>query len=270
MATDQKTTNLLPETTESSPIENELPTYRAVSSRAVLSVLCGVLSIFSVASPFFYIFAVLAVVLGFTADWNIRRYSDILTGRRIAQTGAALGLIFGLSIFTINSVQGFVRARNAEGFASHYATVMKNGTLADLLWLELPPAGRKTATPKEVYEKYQSAKKKEAAMAEMRISPLKTAKKRVDSSKDSEFHFVKLEGEGVEGVTPVAIALFELHAPATKEFPDEHEYAAVILKGMKEGGRGYEWWAEEFRYPYKPATAVMPEKPIDDGHGHAH
>ena len=161
MATDQKTTNLLPESTEISPIENELPTYRAVSSRAVLSVMCGVVSIFSVASPFFYIFAVLAVVLGFTADWNILRYSDVLTGRRIAQTGAALGLIFGLSIFTINSVQGFVRSRNAEGFANHYASVMKNGSLADLMWLELAPGGRKSVTPKEVLEKYQSAKKKE-------------------------------------------------------------------------------------------------------------
>ena len=110
MATDQKSSNLLSETTESSPIENELPTYRAISSRAILSVLCGILSLFSIANSFFFIFAVLAVVLGLTADWNIQRYPDILTGRRLAQTGVALGLIFGLGVFTANSVQSYIRA----------------------------------------------------------------------------------------------------------------------------------------------------------------
>ena len=127
MATDHKSSNVLSELADSSPIENELPTYRAISSRAVLSVLCGILSLFSIANSFFFIFAVLAVVLGFTADWNIQRYPDILTGRRLAQTGVALGLIFGLGIFTVSSVQGFIRARNAESFAKHYAEVFKNG-----------------------------------------------------------------------------------------------------------------------------------------------
>ena len=57
MATDHKTSNVLSELAESSPIENELPTYRAISTRAVLSALCGILSLFSIANPFFYIFA---------------------------------------------------------------------------------------------------------------------------------------------------------------------------------------------------------------------
>ena len=127
MATDHKSSNVLSEPTESSPIENELPAYRAISSRAVLSVLCGILAVFSIASPFFYIFAVLAVVLGFTADWNIQRYPDILTGRGLAQTGAALGLIFGLSIFTVSSVQGYIRTRNAESFCQVLCGSLQNG-----------------------------------------------------------------------------------------------------------------------------------------------
>ena len=270
MATDQKSSNVLPEPTTSSPIENELPTYRAVSSRAVLSLVCGILGIFSIASPFFFIFSVLAVVLGFTADWNIQRYSDILTGRRIAQTGASLGLIFGLGIFTITSVQGFVRSRNAESFARYYAQVMKTGTFADLLYLEMAPGHRKSTSPMEVLEKFQSAKKKEAAMNEMRTSPMRNVKKRIDSSKDTDFRFVRLEGEATEGLTLVAMALFEVRGPVTKEFPEEREYAVAFMKGTAEGGKGYQWWVDEFRYPYKPATAAIPEKPVDDGHGHSH
>ncbi len=270
MATDQKSSKLLPEPTVGSPIENELPTYRAVSSRAILSVVCGILGIFSIASPFFFIFSALAVILGFTADWNIQRYSDVLTGRRLAQMGAALGLIFGLGIFTITSVQGFVRTRNAESFARYYENVMKTGTLADLLWLEIAPTQRKSTSPQEVMDKFQSAKKKEAAMNEMRTSPLRAVKKRLESSKESEFRFVKLESQGTEGVLLYAIALYEVHAPATEEFPNEHDYAMAFMRGTSDSGKGYEWWIDEFKYPYKPATAVIAEKQADDGHGHPH
>jgi len=270
VATDHKSSNVLSEPTESSPIENELPAYRAISSRAVLSVLCGILAVFSIASPFFYIFAVLAVVLGFTADWNIQLYPDILTGRGLAQTGAALGLIFGLGIFTVSSVQGFVHARNAESFAKNYAEVFKTGDLAHLLWLEIPPVQRKKVSAEDVMEKAQSAKKKEAMMYEMKNGPLRNLKKRLDASKDQEIHFVKLEGEARDGLTLVALALFEVHGPESKDFPKKEEYALAVLKGTSESGKGYEWWVDDFQYPYKPATAALPEKPVDDGHGHAH
>ena len=268
MATDHKSSSVLSDPADSSPIENELPTYRAISSRAVLSILCGILGIFSIANSFFFIFAVLAVVLGFSADWNIQRYPDILTGRRLAQTGVAMGLIFGLGVFTVFSVQGFIRTRNAESFAKHYADVFKTGELADLLWLEIPPTQRKSVSTEEVLQKIQSAKKKEAAMFSMKIGPLRSLKKRLDASKDHELHFVRIEAEGREGITPVALALFEVHGPATKDFP-ENEYAAVTLKGSSEGGKGYEWWADSFTHPYKPSTGSLPEKQVDDGHGHA-
>jgi hypothetical protein len=75
VAIDQETT---PATTDSSPrlpvFENEIPTYRAVSSRAVFAVLCGLMSVFSFAHPAFYLFAILAVVLGVTADRKIQQH----------------------------------------------------------------------------------------------------------------------------------------------------------------------------------------------------
>jgi hypothetical protein len=268
VATDHKSSNVLPDLADSSPIENELPTYRAISSRAVLSVLCGVLSLFSIANSFFFVFAVLAVVLGLTADWNVQRYPDILTGRRLAQTGVALGLIFGLGIFTVSAVRGYLHTRNAESFARHYADVFKTGTLADLLWLEIPPGPRKSISTTEVVEKLQSAKKKEAVMYEMKTGSLRKLKKQLDSSKDHELHFVKIEAEGSDRLDLVALALFEVHGPATKDFPDE-PYAAVTLKGTSDSGKGYEWWVDDFKYPYKPSTGALPEKPVDDGHGHA-
>ena len=72
----------------------------------------------------------------------------MLTGRTLAQTGAALGLIFGLGIFTMTTVQGLVRSRNAESFARHYAEVAKTRKLADMLWLGMPPSSRPSVSPK--------------------------------------------------------------------------------------------------------------------------
>ena len=134
------------------------------------------------------------------------------------------------------------------------------------MWLGMPPQQRKGTTAEDVRQKMQSSKKQEQAQMEMKIGPLKLLKQRVDQ-KDQDFHFVRLENELDEGLTAVALALFEVHGPETKEFPQKEEYALVIMKGTSTEN-GYEWWADDVRYPYQPNTAVIQEKPADDGHGH--
>lgn len=269
MATDHKISDVLAEPSAGPAIENELPTYRAISSRAVFSLICGILALFSLAHPFFYVFAVLAVVLGLSADRNIQRYPDILTGRGLAKAGAAMGLVFGLGVLTVTSVQGFIMTRNATSFANHYVELVKTGEIPDILLMNIPPGQRKGMTAKDVTEKMKSSKREESAMMEMKNGPIKNLKKRV-AQNGQDFHFVRIEAEGDEGLTHVALALFEVHGPTTKDFPAEEENALAIMKGVA-GEKGMEWWVEELRYPYKPATAALPaSKPADDGHGHAH
>ncbi len=266
--TDHKSASNVSEFPVGSAIENELPTYRAITPWAVLSALCGFLALFSIAHPFFYLFAVLAIVLGFTADRSIKRYPDMLAGRGLAQAGAAMGLVFGLGIFTMSTVQGVVRSRNAESFARYYAEVAKTRRLADLMWLGVPPAARSSVSPEDVIGKMTASKKQDAAMFDMKTSSLRNLKRRLDSSQDQEMHFVRLEKEGADGLTAVALALYDLHGPPNKDFPQKEENALVILKGTTQGGKGYEWWVEDVTYPYKPQTAALPEKAVDDGHGH--
>jgi hypothetical protein len=269
VSTDPQSSQAVSERPTSPAIENELPTYRAISTQAVFSLLCGVLALFSFAHPLFYLFAVLAIVLGFNANRKIQRYPDMLTGRSLAQAGAAMGLIFGLGIFTISTVQGVIRNRKAVSFANHYADVMKTGGVADVLWLGLPPSQRKSVSPSEVMERMATTKKRESSVYEMKTATVRALKKRLDSSRDQDVHFVRFENEGTEGIVIVALALFEVHGPPTKEYPGD-EYALAVIKGTSEG-KGYEWWVEEMRYPYKPDTANLPEAPpVDDGHGHAH
>jgi hypothetical protein len=136
--------------------------------------------------------------------------------------------------------------------------------------LGLPPSQRSSVSPEEVLQKAQGSGPQESQAYQMRSQSLRQLKKRLESSKEQDLHFVKIEREGLEGVTPVAVALFEVHGPASKDFPQEEEYAMAYLKGVSKGGKGYDWWVDELVYPYKPQTAALKEGPVDDGHGHAH
>ncbi len=145
MAFDQKTSTIGIESgVPGSVIENELPTYRAISNLAIFSVVCGLLAIFCWAHYLFYLAAVLAVVLGMLAHRAIRRFPDMLTGHGLANAGIALGLIFGLGSGTFSTVQYFVRTRLAETFAKHYAETVQSAGLADVLTLHLAAGRAKT------------------------------------------------------------------------------------------------------------------------------
>jgi hypothetical protein len=257
-----------------SPIENELPTYRAISSRAVLGLLCGALASFSFASSNFLVFAVLAIVLGILANRAIRRSPDVLTGARLANAGIAMGLIFGLTVLTYTFLHNFIIRREATRFAQEYAKVFEEGSLGDLLLYREPPLRRKDQAAADREKELEKMNPRDRMMFETRMGPMLELRKAV-SAKGTQMHFVRIEGEGVDdsmagGVFYFAAALYEVEgAPAgAKGEGDAHRYALALFKGLAKG-RHYEWWVDDVRFPYQPKSFQMQPKPVDDGHGHA-
>jgi hypothetical protein len=275
VATDQKSRLTIDDLAEGPPaIENELPTYRAISTRAVFSLICGGLASFCFANLSFLIFAILAVGLGFWANLAIKRHPDMLTGRGLANAGIALGLVFGLVAATYSGVQGFVLTQAATKFGREYAEAVQSGSLGKMLWYNLHPDMRKNKSPDEALHDYESAKTKERMMIEQRTAPMQSLRKRLTASKDETFHFVDIETQGLdEGqgkqLGYYATALFEVEGPGNKDFPEKKQYALAVFKGRTKG-RHFEWWVEDVRFPYLPRTFKAPDKPVDDGHGHAH
>ena len=276
MATDQKTSTIDADAEAAGPaIENELPTYRAISARAIFSVACGVLSVFSFADPFFYVFSILAVGLGIWAHQSIRRFPDMLTGLGLANAGIGLGLIFGLASGTITTVQYVVRGRQAASYARRYAEVLKSRDLANIQWYNTYPDMRKGKTGAELLQELDS-KPKERRMMEASMSPLAplhALRERIASTKQEEVRFVKIEGIGdVVGhgleMQIYALALFEIAGPGSKKFPEKQQYALAVLKARPKG-REYEWWTESVVFPYTPQSYVPAEKAVGDGHDHA-
>lgn len=262
-----------PTTPPSSPvtsaIENEFPTYRAISPHAVLAVIAGVLSVFSAVHPGFLLCAAAAVVLGFYAERKIQRYSDVLTGRSLAQAGVALGLIFGLGTVTIQFVQSQLQKSEATAFGKEFADVLKKGTMDDVVWYKQHPEFRRDKSPAEMKAEVMKGMR-EQQMFEMEFSNFRALKTRVEGE-GGDVHFARIEEAGNLDLDNYASVLLEVHGPKTKEHPNEEEFALVFVKSAKNQKTGKnEWWIDQIKYPYTPNTFVAPSKPVDDGHGHAH
>jgi hypothetical protein len=275
VATDQKTSIVAAEfDSTGSPIENELPAYRAISKAAVLSVLCGALSICSFAHPFFYLFGLVAVVLGFWANLSIKRYPDMITGSRLANAGVALGIVFSLTAVTVSSVQTYIRTRSAARFARAYAKTLEEPSQAKALWYNLPPLQRQKKSPTEMMQEFDAAKGKERMAIDQRTMGLTKLRRQLASSPNTDVHFVRIENVGEDDthgaeLNIFATALFEVHGAASTAVSEKERFALGVLKARPKG-RQYEWWVEDLIFPYTPRSYVAPEKPADDGHGHAH
>ncbi len=254
-----------------SAIENEIPTYRAISNRAVFSVICGVLASFSFANPIFLIFAILAVVLGVMANAAIKSKPDLLTGTRMANAGIALGLIFGLTVATYSTVHSFMLRRDASGFAQRYAQALQEGSLGDVFLFRDPPEVREKTTAQDKEKEYEAIKPRDKMMVDQKMGPLFLLRKELGTS-GAHLHFVGIESQGLDEnrsgqIYYFATALYEVERSAAKGGSAQPQYALALFKGQPRG-RHYGWWVEDVIFPYKPKSYQAPVKPVDDGHGH--
>lgn len=256
-----------------SAIENEIPTYRAISTRAVFSLVCGALAALSIADLMFLVFAVLAIVLGLLAHVSIKRYPDQLTGRRLANAGISLGLVFGLTVITYTVIQGYILSRSASKFALEYARALKEGSLGDALLYREGAEQRKGKTAEQAEKEFQNMSSRERGPAELRIASLQKLRKAL-APKEAHIHLHGIESQGVDEsrvgkVYYFATAVFEVEGSPGVSASEGNNLALAVLKGDAKG-RHYEWYVEDVIYPYIRKTYQAESKPVDDGHGHAH
>jgi hypothetical protein len=277
VATDQKINLTDNAAIPSSAIDNEIATYRAISGKAIFSIVCGIFASCSFASLYFLAFSICAVLFGVLALRAIKQFPDMYTGTTLANAGIGLGLVFGLAAFTYDTVTNYNRSSSAGKFAQAYADVMISGSLGDVLLQGLNPESRKNKKAADVEAELEAvqAKPKEKMAMEQKINPIRTLRKRLQASKDEKFHFVDIETHGIEETHGAhfqyyAVALFEVEGPGSAEFPEKKQLAAAVLKGVP-SGRITEWWVDDIKFPYVPKSiGPVESKPVDDGHGHAH
>ena len=259
----------MPKSTDAT-IQNELPTYRAIERMAVLSLGLGVFSVLSFANLYFVASGVLAVAFGILADRRIKRFHAELTGRGLAQTGIALGLIFGLTSVTSSSVSDYIIRTIAEQFARKYTNdVLMKGKIADAVWYAMPAETRAQYTTNAAYEKIKAAG---GQTFEQQMGGIVRIKERLDSVPGkTKVEFIKLEAAGQLGEKIMAFGLLRVTGPATARFPVTEEYALAEIEARRGKDGKFLWQASTIDYPYQPKSKVLqPPKPVDDGHGHPH
>ena len=145
MATDQKTSTLgIDAELPGSVIENELPTYRAISNFAIFSLVCGTWRSLPGRIHFSTWRRYWRSCWASCAHRTISRFPDMLTGHGLASAGIALGLIFGLGSGTFSTVQYF--RQNPSGCNIRESTTRRSVQSAGLGDVLLPyghPDGRK-------------------------------------------------------------------------------------------------------------------------------
>lgn len=245
-------------------IENEIPTYRAISRMAIASLVLGATSILCVASPWFLLLAGLAIVAGVLGQRTIRRFPDMYTGVGFAQSGIAMAVIFGLSATTYAVISHVRLDRSAQRFLTQYAQVLSSGNLAESYWWKLPAAGRKGTTPDKALD--DLVKNAADPMSrEMAIGSLENLTKSV-SERKSVIHFVETERSGYDRRTPYAFGLMEIESPGSTA---EKAYAMIEVRGDPDAAH-YDWYVQQVIFPYQRNSHQLKVAPVDDGHGHAH
>lgn len=246
---------------ETSVIENEIPAYRAISARAVTSVVLGMASVFCFTSLWFTLVAAAAVVFGWAALRAIKRLPEILTGSSLAKTGIGLALVFSLTAITRAVVEDVMMTYDAGEFSKLYVATLQNEPIASAVYFKQPPSYRKEKTPAQLEEELKKSKSPANndvyATETAAIRSIKEELKKPNAG----IHFSKIESKLIDGATQYANALVDIDAPDGEQF--------ALLELMKEPGAGWgEWRIREIRFPYKPASSGVRQEKKDDGHGH--
>ncbi len=268
MAIDQTPSTSSTESMKPSAIDNEFPTYRAISSMAIFSLILGLASVFAFASLWFLLLSGASLLTGLLAIRKIHRYPEVLTGASFARVGIGVGLLFGLSAITHVVVEEFTTQLDINRFANHLVDVIKKEPVSHTLWYEQDPDFRAHNTPDQTVEAMKKAKtpsnpdpygSKAAGVIQVK-ERLKTT--------GQEIKYTKIEKKYIDGLTIYANALVEVDGPATKEYPKKAYGVIQMTKGP--GAGAYDWVVQDFKYPYTPESAALEIQAKDDGHGHSH
>jgi hypothetical protein len=267
VAIDQTPTPLTspPDSAAIPAIENEFPTYRAISSLAVFSLVFGLGSVFCYASLWFLLLSAGSVILGIMSIRKIRQLPEVLTGAGIAGFGIGVGLLFGLTALSHMVAQDFSINMDAGEFAKRYVDIIKEKPVSLALWYQQSPEYRKQNNPDQLVEEL---KKRPTQMSgdsyQSNAAPIVAIKERLDGGKGGEMSYSQIESKAIDGLTTYANALIKLDLKGTKEHPEKEAYALFrMVKGADD------WIVKEVNFPYTPRSAVATvEKKDDDGHGH--
>ena len=241
-------------TTPETSIDGEYTAYRAIQPFAVFALIFGILSILCLLDLSFWPVAALGLACGLFAIRRIRRLPTILTGEPVAKLGIAFALGFILIAASINLTQYGINRVRASQFGDKFAGILRDNSVEEILWWELPAQGRRASSPKEHYNSLiKSAPSPE--MVGPQLDPIRELKARLASTPGQILTFAGVRDVRNEQLDVVAMLGYEIQGPTSADFAEAKQEAVVILKGSTENGV-FDWRVESIRFPAKGGIAA--------------
>lgn len=116
--------------------------YRTVSRSAVASLLLGLLSAAALASKLMWCVPIVGVTLAIVALWTISKTESVVLGRKAAQIGLALSLLFFTSAITGHLVRQRSLRQQARPHTSKWIEMVREGRLREAHQMHLPQSER--------------------------------------------------------------------------------------------------------------------------------
>ncbi len=269
-------------------IDENVLTYRAVHPLAIVSLILGILSVFCFVSPYFLAVALLAVICGGFALRAIHRQSDQFVGGGFCRVGLTLALVCAGASVTISSMQDYLLRSEMRKFLRAYEVVLKEGSLADVVFYRTFPPVRFGFTHAGLLEDYQTPRENaDTERINEIVSSVRVIRERVQGrvkGRDPDpLRFVKLLSAEYDTKSQVAnaIGLYQFDGGADYSphinnkvqampdldglsKPEGYEYVLVVLRGLprskfltedlsnEESGYSFLWYIDNLRYPYTP------------------
>lgn len=116
--------------------------YRTVSRTAVASLLLGLLSAAALSSKLMWCVPIVGVTLAIVALWTISKRESVVLGRRAAQIGLALSLLFLTSATTGHLVRQLTLRQQARPHTTKWLEMVREGRLREAHQMYLPQSER--------------------------------------------------------------------------------------------------------------------------------
>ncbi len=235
---------------DTSPIENQVATYRALNPLSIVSLILGIASILTFTHLNFIVCGVAAIAVGLLAQRQIRKLPDVLTGTNLAKAGIALALLFTLMAVTISSVQTWIYGHEAAKFARAYVKVLDTGSYEDMMALHANSAARAGKTSKQVVEE-MTAGSRDPREFEMSNRPAITLKKRLSNGLPRTVEYVGIQANQLDAMTLHSSALIKIVGGKNETFPEDTQYVLVQFQGNVQAP-GYGWMISDVQFPHVP------------------
>lgn len=176
---------------------DELTDYKSLTASSIASLICGLLSIFTVVEWIFAIFPILGILFGVLAIRKILKASDVLGGLGFASAGVALSILFsviGFSTLYYNSLFSVPLGYEVIDFEKLTPTDLRTGRIPD----EIVALARLTQTEGQriFIEGYMYQTRKMTDIDNFVLVPyLEQSKFAAPTRKSTEMIEVSLQGE---------------------------------------------------------------------------